>query len=108
MAPVLGGILEPGGGDLLHLVAEQVDLPGPGAGVPTEGLELGVERAHRRSFVAVAGPCVQRRRVMRNKQHARVEAAKQIENPGLRDDVERSSWFIRDNQGRSASHCLRD
>ena len=59
---VLGGIVEPGGGDLLHLVAEQVDLPGPGAGVATEGLELGVELAHRRSFVAVAGPCVQRRR----------------------------------------------
>ena len=59
---VLGGILEPGGGDLLHLVAEQVDLPGPGAGVPAEGLELGVERAHRRSFVAVAGQRVERRR----------------------------------------------
>ena len=45
-----------GGGDLLDLEAQQVDLPGPGAGVAAERGELGVERADRRSLVAVARP----------------------------------------------------
>ena len=59
---VLGGIVEPGGVDLVHLEAEQVDLAGPGAGVAAEGL-----RARRRArapppVVAVAGPSVERRR----------------------------------------------
>ncbi len=50
---VLGGIVERGGRDLLHLVAEQVDLAGTGAGVAAQRGELGVEVAHRGARVAV-------------------------------------------------------
>ena len=41
---VLGRVVEPGRGDLLDLVAEQVDLAGPGTCVAAERGELGVER----------------------------------------------------------------
>ena len=44
---VFVGVVEPGGVDLVDLVAEQVDLARPGPGVATERGELGVELADR-------------------------------------------------------------